>query len=299
VSLLELANEVDLSATPTVLVAALGGLSDLGFGATAAAAALREQFSARPIAWIDTTTLYDDAERRPTMTVDRWRLADLSWPELTLELLEPPAGPALALLTGPEPSRGWRRLVGEVIDLARGAGITRYVGLGSYPGPTPHTRQVRMLATSSERELAERIGHPQQTFVAPAAFQLVLEHQLTAAGLTTLGLWAQVPHYVSGAYPEASRALLERLSAHLGAPVDLAVFDAAISDVHEELQAATTSSPDGAALIDRLERLHDAEVADEPEGGDAGAGGDIGPVPSGDVLAEQIERFLRGGADPT
>jgi hypothetical protein len=136
--------------------------------------------------------------------------------------------------------------------------------------------------------------------VVPASAQVALEAELAAHGLTTLGMWVRIPHYVAGPYPEASRALLERLSAHLGTSVDLAGFDRDIERNRERLDVAATSSAEVREHVAQLERLYDAEAvgAAGPLGIDAQRGRPITDVdvPTGDELAAEIERFLRGGS---
>lgn len=289
--------DADLGPDP-VLVLALDGWTDAGLGGTFAAATLREQFPPTELGRFDPDALYDYRDRRPQLTIDRGELGDPVWPELTVELLTPASGPALVLVTGPEPDLAWRRLGRELVELARSAGLTRYVGLGAVPGPVPHTRPVQLISTASDPELADRIGRPHEQVVVPASCQVAMEAELRDAGVTTLGLWARIPHYVAGAYPEASRALLERLSSHLGTPVDLTALDAEVAENRARLDVAAGSSDEVTAHVAQLERLHDAEL--EAERLASFDGQHALPdelVPSADELAAEIERFLKGRAE--
>ena len=86
-----------------------------------------------------------------------------------------------------------------------------------------HRRPVSVLATGTDEELVERAGAWRQDYSGPTGAQSVLQVMLGDAGIPTLALWAQVPHYLAGgASPPAIRAVLERLRDLGGLAVDLA-----------------------------------------------------------------------------
>lgn len=281
------------------LVVAFDGWTDAGNGGTGAAEHLLERYPSRLIGTFAADALYDYRDRRPALEIDRGRLREVRWPTLTVQHLAPSSGPDLLVIHGPEPDLGWRSLAADVKELADLLGVRRYVGLGSVPGPLPHTRPVMMVCTSNDDGLLERLGGAHEQMVVPASAQVALEAELGTHGLTTLGMWVRIPHYVAGPYPEASRVLLERLSSHLGTPVDLSGFDREIEDNRERLDVAATSSDEVRDHVAQLERLYDAEQRppEGPLGIDLQRGAPITDVdvPSGDELAAEIERFLRGG----
>jgi len=280
-----------------VLLVALDGWTDAGMGGTTAAELLRERLGAVRVGAFDGDGLYDYRDRRPALDIDRGRLGEVRWPELTVELISPASGPQLVLITGPEPDLGWRALLADVVELCDRWGIRRYVGFGSVPGPIPHTRPVRLVCTSNDEGLLARMGAPHERMTVPASCQVALEAGLGAHGLATLGMWVRIPHYVGGVYPDAARALLERLSAHLGTHVDLSSLERDMVENRARLDAAASSSGEVRAHVAELERIYD-----DLEPGD----GDVGDlrglplsdveVPSGEELAAEIEQFLRGGA---
>ncbi len=280
------------------LIVAFDGWTDAGAGGTGAAEHLLERYPAQRIGRFDPDALFDYRDRRPELEIDRGRLRQVRWPELTIRHLAPTSGPDLLLMTGPEPDLGWRALADDMKELADMLGIRRYVGLGSVPGPLPHTRPVQLVCTSNDDALLERLGAPHEQMVVPASAQVALEAELAGHGLTTLGMWVRIPHYVAGPYLEASRALLERLSAHLGTAVDLVDMDADIEANRRRLDVAATSSDEVREHVTQLERLYDAQAVGDagPLGIDSARGGPLtdAEVPSGDELAAEIERFLRG-----
>ena len=289
----------DLGPDP-VLILSLDGWTDAGEGGTTAADALREVAEPVRIGTFDGDALYDYRDRRPQLAIDQGILADPVWPELTVEALRPSTGPALILVTGAEPDLSWQRLGRDLVALAHHFGASRYVGLGAVPGPIPHTRPVQILATSSDPQLLERMGRPHEQIIVPSSCQSAMEAVLAAEGITTLGLWARIPHYIAGDYPDGARALLERFAGYLGTPVDLSQFDAAAADNRAKLDLAAASSEEVTEHVHQLERLYDAELeAERLADVDTAAGDELSEaqVPSADELAAEIERFLRGRAD--
>jgi len=301
--LLQLELPLDLVGTDPVLVVAFDGWTDAGEGGTAAADALRDAFPPTRLGAFPSDDLYDYRDRRPTLAIDRGELSRAEWPEVVVELLAPPSGPPLLLVGGPEPDFAWRTLAADLVELAEATGGTRYVGLGSVPGPIPHTRPVHLIATSSDQDLLERIGRPHEQVIVPASCQVAIEAELAAAGLQTLGLWVRIPHYVAGEYPEAARALLEQLTVHLGTPVDLSEFDSDIEENRARLDVAAHGSDEVKEHVAQLERLYDAEAeAERLATGNERVPDGLGSlseeqVPSADALAAEIERFLQGRKD--
>ncbi len=297
--LLRLDQPLDGIGSDPVLIVAFDGWTDAGEGGTTAAQVLRDAFEPARLGTFPSDELFDYRDRRPVLSIDGGELGSPDWPEVTLELLTPPSGPPLLLLGGPEPDLKWRTIAADVVELAWRAGAERYVGLGSVPGPLPHTRPVQVISTSSDPDLVERIGRPHEQVVVPSSCQVALEASLRDAGVQTLGLWARIPHYVAGEYPEASRALLEQFSAYLGTPVDLSIFDDDIAANRARLDVAAQGSDEVREHVDQLERMYDAEAEAERQSPDAGVERSITEeqVPSADDLAAEIERFLQGRSE--
>lgn len=272
------------------LVVALDGWTDAGTGGTTAAETLRDAYDSELLGIFAPDRLFDYRDRRPLLHIDRGELGTPDWPGLTLELLRPVDGPQLVLLTGGEPDFAWQTLSAEVVHIAGELGIRRYLGLGSVPGPIPHTRPVQLICTSSDPDLLDQIGRPHESVIVPASYQVVLETVLRDAGLVTVGLWARVPHYVAGEYPEAARTLLERMAGYLEMPIDTTVLDGAVTENRAKLDVAAASSDEVTEHIRQLEALYDAELTGR---GRPPASGFGGPLPTGDQIAAEVERFLR------
>jgi hypothetical protein len=271
------------------LLLALDGWTDAGRGGTGAAEHLRRLYSAEVLGEFDGDRLFDYRDRRPLLPIDRGVLGEPEWPAITLYRLDVPGHPVL-LLEGAEPDFRWPSLIDDVVSLMELGGIPAYVGLGAVPGPAPHTRPVRVTTTSSDPDLLDRYGMPHEHIVVPASCQVMIEAALKDAGFQTLGLWARVPHYVAGEYPAASAELLRRLGDHVGVEFDVAVLDTEAAEHGTRLDEAAESSPEVRAHIEALEMAYDTDTEnDEPEPF-------RGPLPTGDQIAAELERFLRSQA---
>ena len=108
-------------------------------------------------------------------------------------------------------------------ELAEDLGVRLVVGLGAYPTPVPHTRPSRLAATMSTTELGDGRGYLLASIDVPAGVQTAIEKACAEAGIPSIGLWAQVPHYVvSMEYPEAAAALIDGLADLTGLELDAA-----------------------------------------------------------------------------
>ena len=263
--------------TAPVMVAALEGWVDAGSAGTTAAAQLAD--GGRLIATFDADAIFDYRARRPTLDILDGRPMKLDWPELAVKAVTVDER-ELLVLTGPEPDYRWRELADDVVTLARRLGVASWASLGAIPAAVPHTRPVPVLATASAPGLLPsgiRQG-PDGLLRVPSAALSVLELTASTAGVPAIGLFAQVPHYVSATYPTASIALLTALGRYLG--VDLPVGQLATRALERRsmLDAATAGDETTKAYVERLESL-----ADESR------------LPEGDELIADIERFLREG----
>lgn len=290
-SILRLDGPLDDTLSDPVLVVALDGWTDAGRAGSMSGETLQEQWQTERIGAFDPDAIFDYRDRRPLLTIDRGILGDPIWPELELRQLSAPGGTTVLLLHGAEPDFHWQEIAEDLATLAELVGARRYVGLGAVPGPVPHTRPVSLVTTGSDEEQLERLGRPHERLTVPASCQVVLEACLRDAGLTTLGLWARIPHYVAGEYPAGARALLRTLTRELGAELDLRDLSEAADEHQERLDEAAADSVEVLAHISQLEQAYDDEAV---------ADSFAAPLPTGDEIAAELERFLRrqGGDEP-
>jgi hypothetical protein len=268
-------NLPDLS-EPAVVVA-LDGWVDAGSAATAAAATLAE--GGRVVATFDADAIFDYRARRPTLEIFNGRPRSLIWPDLTLRATRAGERDVL-VLTGAEPDYRWRELQADIAGLALKLGVAEWISLGAIPAAVPHTRPVPILGTESKAGLLKGGVQPgpEGLLRVPAAAISILDIAITKAGIPSVGYFAQIPHYVSGDYPQASIDLLLALGRHLEAELDVARLPEEARLMRVRLDAAAAREETTKSYVERLETL-----VDEAR------------LPSGDDLISEIERFLREG----
>jgi proteasome assembly chaperone (PAC2) family protein len=261
-----------------VLVVALSGWVDAGIAGAGTIAVLQEQLeSMRPFARIDLSDLMDLQQTRPTVHLVDGISREISWPEISFTAGN--LGRDVVLCVGPEPSLRWRAVLGELVDLARRLGVTRAFTVGGIPSMASHRRPIAVLATATSGELVAEAGAWRQDYTGPTGAQTVLQVMLGDAGIPTVALWAQVPHYVAGgASPPAIRSLLARLRDLASLRVELGTLDEQAELYTQRIEEGLADRPDVVEVIDAIESGAQHEE----------------PLPSGEELASEIERFLRG-----
>lgn len=286
----------DLHDTPAldapVMVMVLEGWIDAGYAATTAAQTLLSGIDSYPVATFDTDALLDHRARRPIMHLVDGVNTGLSWPSLELRAGTDDAGNDVLLLLGAEPDHAWQAFAEATLGLASDFGARLVVGLGAYPATVPHTRPVMLSVTAATAELASVSGLLRGTLDVPAGVQAVIERRCDELGIPALGLWAQVPHYVSGEpspYHAGSLALLRQLERTAGLSLPTGNLAQAAEETRQRLDNAVQANPEHLAMLHALEARHDEMVADTatPEA----------DIPSADELAAEVEQFLRDQGD--
>lgn len=265
-----------------ILVAAFDGWVDAGSAGTLAALQLLGE-SPRVAASFEADQLFDYRARRPTLDIVDGTLQSLEWPELTLRAAR--LGERdLLVLTGPEPDFRWHELSADVTQLVKELGVSTWISLGAIPAAVAHTRPVPVLGTASVRGLLpEGVSQgPEGRLRVPSALLSVLELGVAQSGVPCVGFFAQVPHYLSAAYPQAAIELLSHVGRYLGYEPPLGELPMQALETRALLDAATAADERTKAHVERLE-----EMADQAR------------LPVGDDLIADIERFLRdrGGGD--
>jgi proteasome assembly chaperone (PAC2) family protein len=261
-----------------ILVVALGGWVDAGMAGAEAADLIRDQMGAgRRFARLDLADFVDLQQTRPDVEIVDGVTRRVSWPEI--ECVAGRAGRDVVVVTGPEPSLRWPTVVAELVAMARRLDVVAAYGLGAMPSMTTHRQRIPVLATATDAVLAEEVGALRTDYVGVTGLQTALMVALGAAGIPSVGLWAQVPHYLAGSpSPPATRAVLGRLVELAGIELDLDDLDRAAERYAVKVEAGLAERPDVAELVQAIEAEHPA-------------------MPSGDELMTEIERFLRSQPD--
>ena len=270
-----------------VLILGMEGWIDAGIGAAAAMAALLTSRETEALIRFDTDELVDHRSRRPIVRIEDGVNTGLTWPQIELRAGGDDAGRDLLFLVGPEPDLRWRAFTAAITSLAQEYSVRLVVGLGAFPAPVPHTRPVRLATTATVPELAHRVGYVNGTLDVPAGIHAALEEAFAAVGIPAVGLWARVPHYAAAMpYPAASAALIDGLVDVGGLRLDSQDLHESAARTRVRIDELIANSDEHRQMVAQLEAQHAQE--------EAAQAGLSGGIPSGDEIAAELERYLRG-----
>ena len=269
-----------------VLLLALDGWIDAAGAARAARQRLLDGDPGRRLARFDTDRLLDHRARRPTLHLVDGVSRRMEWPSIELFLLESTSENDVLVLHGPEPDHEWRAFSDAVMALCRSLDVRMVVGLGAYPAAVPHTRPTRLSCTAGSPEMTERLDFVTATIEVPAGVQAVIEMEASRTGIPAIGLWAQVPHYLSASsYPPAALALLNGLGELTGVSFEDGPLAESALATRAHLDDLVTRNPEHVTMLEKLEAAYD-DLHDVR-----------GQLPDGEQLAAELERYLRSHDD--
>ncbi len=270
------------------LVCAFKGWNDASDAASSSITFVSGALGARKFATIDPEEFYDFQATRPRIQFVEGQARAIVWPEV--ELLEariPRAPRDIILLLGSEPSFRWRSFTKLIVEVAEAIGVQMVVTLGALLADVPHTRPISVTGLASDPALVARLGLTTSSYEGPTGIIGVLHAACQEAGLPSASLWAAVPHYIAATpNPKASLALVRKLEGLVGVAVNAAELEAAAADYERQVNIAVQSDPDVQAFVERLEQAAGEEESDE-----------VGPLPSGETIARDLQRFLRQQSD--
>jgi predicted ATP-grasp superfamily ATP-dependent carboligase len=269
--------------TRPVLVAAFRGWNDGGQGASLAGGYLAKAWEAERFADIDPEGFFDFQSTRPHVSLVDGLTRRIDWPENAFyRAYLPQAERDAVLLLGIEPNLRWRAFSELIVGLAKEVGVELMVSLGALLADVPHTRPSPVTGSATDPALIEQLGLSTSRYEGPTGIVGILHDGCREAGISSVSLWAAVPHYVSlTPSPRAAKALCERLGELLGTDIDVDELDEAADAYAEQVSEAVAADSETAAYVEELERRAD-EAEDEEQN-----------LPSGDALAAELTRYLR------
>ena len=274
-----------------VLIVMLSGWIDASGAAAAAMDALETECRATPLVTFDADVFVDYRARRPLLELRNGVNTGLVWLSPQIQVGRDPQGHDVLLLSGPEPDMAWQRFTTTIGELAGELAVARMVALGAYPFAAPHTRPPLLSATSPSPEALAALPFRLSSVDVPAGMSAALELALDERGIPTLGIWAQVPHYVvSMAYPAASVALLEGLATATGISIAADELRGEAVAHRQRLDQLVGANEEHRGMVEQFERIYDA--AEQAAATDTTPDGGL-EMRSGDELAAEVERFLR------
>ena len=268
-----------------ILIVAFEGWNDAAEAASGAAKYIAEQTAVESVAALDPEDYYDFQFARPSVFFDENGLRQLSWPNT--EMLAPtapsrsdhPEYSNICVMIGVEPSRRWRAFTEEILEMVTDREIDTVIFLGAMLAEVPHTRPMSISVTSQNDAVREQLGVERSHYEGQVGILTVLGQAFEANNISTLAMWASVPHYVHNApSPKAMLALVAELEKHLGLSFDRSALAEQAFTWERGIDEISMADEDMAAYIADLEKKHD-----EAESVQA----------SGDFLANEFEKFLR------
>jgi proteasome assembly chaperone (PAC2) family protein len=271
------------------VVCAFKGWNDAADAASSAATFVGGALGATRFATIDPEEFYDFQATRPRIKLVEGQTREIVWPAVELFEARVPRAPRdLIIVTGSEPSFRWRTFGKLIVDLVEALGAQLVVTLGSLLADVPHTRPVSVTGLASDPALIARLGLTSSSYEGPTGIVGVLHAACQQSGLPSASLWAAVPHYIAATpNPKAALALVRKLEGLVGIAVDAMELETAAADYERQVNMAVQSDPDVQAFVERLEQAAGSEPDDDP-----------GPLPSGETIARDLQRFLRQRDDP-
>lgn len=276
-----------------VLLAGFEGWNDAADAASNAATWLSQHGSsdAERCASIDPEVHFDFQSRRPHITLASGVTKEVTWPEnifFTVHREERD----LVVLRGVEPSYKWHSFCRAVTSVARETACEMVVTFGALLADVPHTREARVTGTATDPDLVEQLGLAQSRYEGPTGIVGVLHDHCRSEGIDSVSLWAPVPHYLAAPpNPPATLALLDRAAGLLDLQLDLARLHRTASAWREKVDEVAAADDDVRGYVRTLEERFDAA---EAESSDTSWGANL---PTGDELANEVERFLRDQRD--
>ncbi len=266
-----------------VLIVAFEGWNDAADAASDAARYLQVRWGARLFATIDPEEFYDFSSTRPEARLGDGLRREIVWPTTELSAASLPDTPHdVVVLVGSEPQLRWRTFCSEVVGLATELGVEMVITLGALLADVAHTRPVRVTGNAADADLVVRLGLERSTYEGPTGILGVLQDAFRAVEVQSASLWAAVPHYVAATpSPKATLALVERAAGLLSTRVITADLEQRAVDYERQVTEVVATDDDVSAYVRRLE-----ETAD-------GTGDDPMQLQTGDVLAAELEKFLR------
>jgi proteasome assembly chaperone (PAC2) family protein len=268
-----------------VMLVALRGLFDIGGVATSALDWMLKDRDALVIADIDPDPFFDFTQERPEQFIDEDGEKQIRWPENEFMIIRYPEGARdMIVLNGIEPHVSWNTFTQCVVTVAQGLGCNLVVSLGAAAEQVPHTRVPLVVGSTTNEDLAMRLGLSRPQYQGPTGVAGVMLDALDRAGIPSVSLRVGVPHYLMHAqHPKSAAALLQHLQHVLGIPTDHTNLVDEMSRWQELHDAAVEGDPEASAYVKMLERRHDQLIEKT--------------LASGDDLAAELEEFLRGQSD--
>ena len=253
-SALQIESSLELRAP--VVILAYAGWNDGGEAATTAAAHLLETFSASKLASLDMEEFVDFTVVRPLVRPGDDGRREIRWPNHEFFAIRSETHAFdLVVGLGVEPHLRWRAFSAQVVELVRSVGARQVILLGAFLDEVIYSQPIQIVGSSSDVDLARQLGLPPSRYEGPTGIVGVLAEAIADLPVPTLSLWARLPHYVQAApNSRAALALLQRVEAATGFPIDKTALETAAATFDQEVSEAIAADPQLSAYVRELKR---------------------------------------------
>lgn len=268
-----------------VMLIALTGLFDIGGAATAALDRFAPADHAITIGQIDPDPFYDFTQERPQVEFDEGEMRVIRWPENQFDVVRGQGDRDLVVLVGVEPHLAWRTYADCIAHVARTLGCEAVVTVGSAAEAVPHTRRPLVTGSTTDADLARRLGIGQPSYQGVTGVVGVIQTRLADEGIPSVSLRVGVPHYLMNAeHPAAMAALQTHLSHVLSVP---SPDDADLGDEITRWRNLHDEVVEGDVQLQFYVRMLEQEYDRTAEAA----------IPTAEDLGAQFEAFLRDQRD--
>jgi len=266
-----------------ILVCAFRGWNDAASAASTALETLCDSLEVDVLAELDPEDYFDFQANRPTISFSDGAHRRIEWPRNTfIAARAQGAERDLILLDGTEPNLKWRTYSETIVKVAEFLKADTVVALGSLIAEVAHTMPVPITGLASNDALVSELDLTRSDYEGPTGIVGVVHDRCRAAGISSVSLWAAVPHYVAAVpNPKAALALSEHLEKVTGVAADLSGLREETAAYEEQIGRAVSADPEVEELVSRIESEQRKSSDGEVE------------VPSGDALAVEFQRFLK------
>ncbi len=175
----------------------------------------------------------------------------------------------LIMFLGKEPNLLWQEFAECIFSLCETFGVRQIYFVGSVAGLVPHTRDPRLICSTSNEHLKEQFQHYGVRFSdyeGPASIVTYLSVESQKRGIDMVTLVAAIPAYVQGNNPKCVEAVAHRLAGILGLHIDLDDMTALSEAFEQKLSGVVQDQPELADNIHKLEEDYDNEIFDTEMG---------------------------------
>ncbi|CAN5307074.1 MAG: proteasome assembly chaperone family protein [Nocardioides sp.] len=280
----------DAHGLPMVVV--LDGFLDAGNAAALAAQTLVAKSPVAPVvATFDVDQFHDYRARRPAVSFVQDHYEAYDAPRLVVRRLTDMRGFPFLLLHGPEPDNRWEAFAAAVKHVVRKLDVGLVISMGSVPMAVPHTRPLTVTQHANNPELITVKSPWRGEIRVPSNAAALLEVRLGEAGIDAVGFVAHIPHYLAQLdYPLAAEELLKRIEEPTELTLDRTGLTSEAASRSIEITEYLGENEEVAEIVAALERQYDTFTRSEESGGNLLAPNE--PLPTGDELGQEFERFL-------